>query len=68
MRHKAAFRNRLDEIVRSEVGLSDANVSALVDQILILIEGATSVSVYQGEGAISAARDAAAVLIAQARS
>ncbi|WP_244271098.1 TetR/AcrR family transcriptional regulator [Thalassospira sp. GB04J01] len=66
--HKAAFRNRLDEIVRSEVGLHHANVSALVDQILILIEGATSVSVYQGEGAISAARDAAAVLITQARS
>jgi AcrR family transcriptional regulator len=62
--HKAAFQERIAEIVASDLGHNDP---ALVDQVLVLLEGATHAAVYRGYDAVSAARGAAAVLTAIAR-
>lgn len=63
--HKNAFRERLADIVAQDVG-NDGD-PALIEQILVLFEGATAAAVYRGPQAVTAARKAAAILIAQAR-
>lgn len=62
--HKAAFRERVHAIVAADLGDPDA---ALAEQVLVLFEGATHAAVYRGTGAVTAARDAAAVLTEGAR-
>lgn len=63
--HKAAFRERIGEIVALEIG--GGGDPALAEQILVLFEGATAASIYRGPEAVAAARAAASILIAQAR-
>ncbi|MCF3932022.1 TetR/AcrR family transcriptional regulator [Acuticoccus sp. M5D2P5] len=65
MAHKAAFRERVAEIVAAEVG--EETAAGLSEQILVLIEGATAAAVYRGPDAVAAARAAAATLIDGAR-
>lgn len=61
--HKAAVRERISELAAREVQGSDL----LVDQLLVLFEGATHAAVYRGPAAVIAARDAATSLIEAAR-
>lgn len=65
----AAYRANLRQLVRRAVDndVGSKGNDLLVQQILVLLEGATSVASYHGIGAISAARAAAAVLLKQAR-
>ena len=63
--HKSVFRERLAHLVDLEVGRGGA--PGITEQILVLFEGATAASVYRGSAAVTAARTAAATLIAQAR-
>lgn len=63
--HKAAFRQRVSDVVAADLGHEDP---PLAEQILILFEGATQAAIYRGAGAVSAARSAAAILMSGARS
>lgn len=63
--HKTAFRERLGEIVAADLGAHADPV--LVEQVLVLFEGATHAAVYRGTAAVSAARAAAAILVERAR-
>lgn len=62
--HKAAFHQRVGEIVAADLGYEDP---ALAEQILILFEGATHAAVYRGADSLSAARAAAGILMDRAR-
>lgn len=62
--HKAAFRERVGEIVAADLGRDE---SILAEQVLVLFEGATHAAVYRGPEAISAARAAAALLVESAQ-
>lgn len=62
--HKAAFAQRIGEVVAAELGRDDP---ALAEQVLVLFEGATHAAVYRGPEAVTAARDAAAALVERAR-
>ncbi|MGX5219416.1 TetR/AcrR family transcriptional regulator [Pseudomonas segetis] len=64
--HKDRLREKIEEIVRSETG--GAGDKALVEQILILFEGATAVAAYRGAEAVVSARLAAVALLEKARS
>ncbi|MAZ35443.1 MAG: TetR family transcriptional regulator [Thalassospira sp.] len=64
--HKDATRAKIAEIVQRDLGAGDHG--ELTEQILVLFEGAVAAAVYRGMDAISAARKAAAILVAQARS
>ncbi|MFN3210953.1 MAG: TetR/AcrR family transcriptional regulator [Roseovarius sp.] len=63
-RHKAAFRQRIGEVVAMELGREDP---ALSEQVLVLMEGATHAAVYRGADAVFAARAAAGILMERAR-
>lgn len=63
--HKAAFRQRVGDIVAEDLGHDD---TALIEQVLVLFEGATHAAVYRGDEAISAARAVAAILLERVRS
>ncbi|BES73363.1 TetR/AcrR family transcriptional regulator [Marinobacter nanhaiticus D15-8W] len=63
--HKSMFRERIAAILALDLG--HAADEALIEQILVLFEGATSAAVYRGSSAVTAAREAAAILIEQAR-
>lgn len=65
MAHKTAFRDRVADIVAADIGGVPDPV--LVDQIVVLCEGATATAAYCGPVAISAARAAAGVLVERAR-
>jgi AcrR family transcriptional regulator len=64
----AGYRERLGALIASAVSndMGHAENDLLVEQILVLFEGATSAASYRGVDSISAARAAAAVLIAHA--
>lgn len=61
--HKAAFHRRIEAVVAADLGRPDP---ALVEQVLVLLEGATHAAVYRGAEAVSAARTAAGVLVERA--
>ena len=65
----ASYRTRLRALIRhvvaEELGRDDKKVA---DQLLVLIEGATSASAYVGSGAVEEARYVASVVMAQALS
>lgn len=63
--HKAAFRERIADIVALDIG--GGGDPALAEQILVLFEGATAAAIYRGPEAVSAARTAASVLVERAR-
>ena len=63
--HKDALRQRVAGIVAADLGAAPDPL--LVDQVLVLVEGATHAAVTLGPEAVEAARSAAAVLVAQAR-
>lgn len=63
--YRRQLRDLIGRIVANDIGRSDCDM--LVEQILVLFEGATSVASYHGTEAISAARAAAAFLVEQAR-
>nr|WP_321443452.1 helix-turn-helix domain-containing protein [uncultured Cohaesibacter sp.] len=62
--HKAAFHQRIEEVVAADLGSEDP---VLAEQVLVLLEGATHAAVYRGTDAVSAARAAAAILVEKAR-
>ena len=62
--HKQALRALVDRLVAAEAGEN----ALLAEQIAVLYEGATAAAVYRGRRAVEAAREAAATLMAQARS
>lgn len=62
--HKAAFHRRIEQVVEASLGHEDP---ILAEQVLVLLEGATHAAVYRGADAVSAARAAASILIAKAR-
>ncbi len=62
--HKAAFGQRVADIVAADLGREDAD---LAEQVLVLFEGATHAADYRGAKAVSAARAAAAILTRRAR-
>jgi AcrR family transcriptional regulator len=64
-----AYRKRLREMIAVAVAndLDDKSSAIVIEQILVLFEGAVSAATYRGTGAISAARAAAAVLLDNAR-
>lgn len=62
------YRDRLRELVRRVVAIDlGHDDEALADQILVLVEGATSAASYLGGPALAAARRAARVLVHAAR-
>lgn len=63
--HKARVAERIAELVECETGRDDA---VLVEQLIVLFEGATAAAVYRGEQAVAAARQAAATLMARSPS
>lgn len=63
--HKAAMRDRIAGIVALDT--DGAGGEALTEQILVLVEGATAAAVYRGPQAVTAARQAAAILVEEAR-
>ncbi|MCP1313659.1 MULTISPECIES: TetR/AcrR family transcriptional regulator [unclassified Halomonas] len=63
--HKTRMAERVARLVEQETGRCDA---ALTEQIIVLFEGAAAAAAYRGEQAIGAARQAAAALVAGARS
>ena len=63
--HKTAFRQRIAQVVETDLGRADP---ALSDQFLVLFEGATHAAVYRGAEAVTAARAAARTLVEGARS
>lgn len=63
--HKAAFHQRIVEVVAADLGRQD---QVLAEQVLVLLEGATHAAIYRGADAVSAARAAAAILIERAQS
>lgn len=63
--HKAAFHQRIVEVVAADLGRQDP---VLAEQVLVLLEGATHAAIYRGADAVSAARAAAAILIERAQS
>lgn len=63
--HKASFSDKVRQIITQQI---DAPVAdELLEQIVILFEGATATASYRGVSAVASARQAASVLIAQAR-
>ncbi len=64
--HKLRCLAKIRRLVAQETGKPRGN-GALAEQILVLFEGATAASIYRGHDAVTAARRAAAALIAQAR-
>lgn len=62
--HKAEFRERIGEIVATDLGRDEP---ILAEQVLVLFEGATHAAVYRGAEAVSAARAAAALLVESAQ-
>ena len=62
--HKTSFLQRLGDIVAKDLGCEN---SPLSEQVMVLFEGATHAAVYRGDGAVSAARAAAAILVERAR-
>ncbi|WP_417309877.1 TetR/AcrR family transcriptional regulator [Devosia sp.] len=62
--HKAAFQQRVGEVVAMDLGREDP---VLAEQVLVLFEGATHAAVYRGPEAVSAARSAAAILLERTR-
>lgn len=65
--HKARLGERIGALVAAEVGLDPASAGRTADQLLVLFEGATAAAVYRGPEVVTAARAAAAALLAQAR-
>ncbi|SFC50710.1 transcriptional regulator, TetR family [Kushneria avicenniae] len=63
--HKARVAERIAVLVERDNGREDP---MLVEQIIVLFEGATAAAVYRGEQAVVAARQSAAILMAGARS
>lgn len=63
--YRASLRDLVARVVRSEVGERD---DLLSEQLLVLVEGATSAASYRGVAAVSAAASAAATLIDARRS
>lgn len=63
--YRASLRELVARVVRSELGEHD---DLLTDQLLVLVEGATSAASYQGVAAVTAAASAAATLIGARRS
>ncbi|MBB4688882.1 AcrR family transcriptional regulator [Amycolatopsis jiangsuensis] len=63
--YRRILRELIDRIVTLEIGSRRNDV--LVEQVLVLFEGATSVASYSGADAVSAARAAAATLVKAAR-
>ena len=61
---KAFLRERIGDIVRAQL---DEPREDLADQLLILFEGATAAAAYRGPEAASAAREAAGILVSNAR-
>lgn len=61
---KAFLRERIGDIVRVEI---NEPREKLVDQLLVLFEGATAAAAYRGPMAASAAREAAGILVSSAR-
>lgn len=62
--HKAAFHQRVGEVVAADMGYE---APALAEQVLVLFEGATHAAVYRGADSLSAARAAARILMERAR-
>ncbi|KJS40109.1 MAG: TetR family transcriptional regulator [Roseovarius sp. BRH_c41] len=62
--HKAAFAARIGDIVAMDIGRDDP---LLTEQIIVLFEGAAHAAIYRGNGAVDAARVAAAALVKAAR-
>lgn len=62
--HKAAFHQRIEEVVAMDLGRQDP---VLAEQVLVLLEGATHAAVYRGADAVSAARAAAVILMERGR-
>ncbi|KAA2314676.1 TetR/AcrR family transcriptional regulator [Pseudooceanicola sediminis] len=62
--HKAAFSERIAQVVAADLGRENPR---LAEQVLVLFEGATHAGIYRGAEAVSAAREAAAVLLEGAR-
>lgn len=62
-RQKAFLRERIGDIVRSQLDEPQEN---LVNQLLVLFEGATAAAAYRGPEAASAAREAADILVSNA--
>lgn len=58
--YRTQLRELIENIVTHQIGAADDD---LVEQILVLFEGATSTSTYRGPSAISTARAIAAVLM-----
>lgn len=63
--YRRKLRDLIGRIVASDLGRDDCDM--LVEQILVLFEGATAVASYHGTEAISAARAAAALLVERER-
>ena len=63
--HKARVAERIVVLVERDTGRDDP---MLVEQIIVLFEGATAAAVYRGEQAVIAARQSAATLMAGADS
>ncbi|RJE82047.1 TetR/AcrR family transcriptional regulator [Paracoccus onubensis] len=63
--HKTAFATRVQEIVATDLGQENP---VLANQVLVLCEGAIHAAIYRGLDALTAARSAAAILVARARS
>lgn len=63
--YKARFAETVAQILTRQLG---ANANAeLVDQVVILIEGATAAASYRGLDAVASARKAASLLVERAR-
>ncbi|OZI44189.1 TetR/AcrR family transcriptional regulator [Bordetella genomosp. 5] len=62
--HKNAVADRIRVIVQHELG--GRGHKSLAEQIVVLFEGATATAIYRGPQAVTAARRAAAVLMAHA--
>lgn len=65
----AIYRQELRDVIDRAVAhdVDDVKQTVLIEQILVLFEGAISAASYRGLEAVSAARSAAAVLVEQAR-
>lgn len=61
---KAFLRGRIGDIVHVELG---EPCEGLAEQLLVLFEGATAAAAYRGPEAVSSAREAAGILLSNAR-
>ncbi|WP_447554569.1 TetR/AcrR family transcriptional regulator [Vreelandella sp. EE22] len=64
--HKARVAEKIADLIALETGQADQ--ATLVEQMIVLFEGATAAAIYRGEQAVVAARAAAATLLASSRS